>query len=91
MNDAILSWGDVKGDIHAVLFNSALIALFERPPQQSNDTCIHSPTHSFKSSSLLAYTRVKLEDIANGTYKNASHLTYHAHSEWTRKGFLSYR
>lgn len=36
--------------------------------------------------SRLAYTRVKLEDIANGTYKNASHLTYHAHSEWTRKG-----
>ena len=37
-NDAILSWGDVRGDVHAILFNSALIALFERPPQQSNNT-----------------------------------------------------
>jgi hypothetical protein len=45
-NDAILSWGDVKGDVHAVLFNSALIALFERPPQQANDTCNLS-FHSF--------------------------------------------
>jgi len=36
---------------------------------------------------VLAYTRVKIEDIANRTYKNASYLTYHAHTEWTRKGF----
>jgi hypothetical protein len=37
-NDAILSWGDVKGNVHAVLFNSAIIALFERPPQQTTKT-----------------------------------------------------
>ncbi len=37
---------------------------------------------------VLAYTTVKLGDIANGTYKNATYLTYHAHTEWTRKGFL---
>ncbi|CAF3380138.1 unnamed protein product [Rotaria sp. Silwood1] len=69
-NDAILSWGDVKGNVHAILFNSAIIALFERPPQQTNNA---------------AYTRVQLEDIANGNYKNASYLTYHAHTEWTRQ------
>ncbi|CAF3375554.1 unnamed protein product [Rotaria socialis] len=69
-NDAILSWGDVKGDVHAILFNSAIIALFERPPQQTNNA---------------AYTRVQLEDIENGIYKNASYLTYHAHAEWTRQ------
>ncbi|CAF0722370.1 unnamed protein product [Rotaria sordida] len=69
-NDAILSWGDVKGNVHAILFNSAIIALFERPPQQTNNA---------------AYTRVQLEDIANGNYKNASYLTYNAHTEWTRQ------
>lgn len=53
LNDAILSWGDVKGDIHAVLFNSAQIALFERPPQQSNDTCIHPLIHPLDFSSLV--------------------------------------
>jgi WD repeat-containing protein 49 len=37
-NDAILCWGDVKGNVHAILFNSAIIALFERPAQQTNDT-----------------------------------------------------
>jgi hypothetical protein len=37
-NDAILCWGDVKGHVHAILFNSSLIALFERPSQQ-NDAC----------------------------------------------------
>lgn len=91
-NDAILSWGDVKGNVHAVLFNSALIALFERPPQQSNENCIeffidlNSNVFSL-SFDFLAYTKVRLEDIANGTYKNASYITYHAHTEWTRKGF----
>jgi hypothetical protein len=44
-NDAILSWGDVKGNVHAILFNSALIALFERPPQQTNDTCLYFNIH----------------------------------------------
>ncbi|CAF0769160.1 unnamed protein product [Adineta steineri] len=69
-NDAILSWGDVQGNVHAIFFNSALIALIERPAQQTNDT---------------EYTKVRLEDIANGNYKNASYLTYNAHTEWTRK------
>lgn len=37
---------------------------------------------------FVAYTRVKLGDIANGSYKNASYLTYNAHTEWTRKGWI---
>lgn len=37
---------------------------------------------------LLAYTRVQLEDIKTGVYKNASYLTYHAHAEWTRQSLL---
>lgn len=43
----------------------------------------------FQSSYHLAYTRVQLEDIANGIYKNASYLTYHAHGEWTRQSAIS--
>ncbi|UJR35381.1 hypothetical protein I4U23_028138 [Adineta vaga] len=69
-NDAILCWGDVMGNVHAIFFNSALIALIERPPQQTSDA---------------EYTKVHLADIANGNYKNASYATYHAHGEWTRK------
>ncbi|CAF1205487.1 unnamed protein product [Adineta ricciae] len=70
LNDAILSWGDVKGNVHAIFFNSAVIALIERPARQTTDA---------------EYKKVQLADIANGNYKNASYATYHAHGEWTRK------
>ena len=30
-NDSILIWGDTNGEIHTIHFNSATIALFERP------------------------------------------------------------
>lgn len=37
-NDAILVWGDTNGAIHSIHFNSAKIALFERPsaPQKGD-------------------------------------------------------
>ena len=30
-NDSILTWGDTIGEVHSIHFNSATIALFERP------------------------------------------------------------
>jgi hypothetical protein len=38
-NDSILVWGDLKGYVHSIHFNSAKIALFERPSasNQGND------------------------------------------------------
>jgi hypothetical protein len=88
-NDAILCWGDVQGNVHAICFNSALIALIERPAQQTTDDglCFWILILLFRLCFLLEYTKVRLQDIANGNYKNASYLTYHAHSEWTRKSF----
>ena len=36
-NEAILSWGDTGGFVNAIQFNSATIALFERPPAPAGE------------------------------------------------------
>ena len=36
-NEAILSWGDTGGFVNALHFNSATIALFERPPAPAGE------------------------------------------------------
>ncbi|XP_034988262.2 WD repeat-containing protein 49 isoform X2 [Zootoca vivipara] len=36
-NDAILTMGDVCGQVHAIVFNTALISLFERPSHSTED------------------------------------------------------
>ena len=50
-NDAIILWGDTVGEVHIIFFNSATIALFERPTANTNNnksqsgsgiyTCVH--------------------------------------------------
>ena len=37
-NDSILLWGDTLGEVHIIFFNSATIALFERPTANSTNT-----------------------------------------------------
>ena len=37
VNEAILTWGDTGGTVNALHFNSANIALFERPPAPSGE------------------------------------------------------
>lgn len=36
-NEAILCWGDVGGYVNCLFFNSANIALFERPPAPAGE------------------------------------------------------
>ena len=36
-NEAILTWGDIGGRVNAIHFNSASIALFERPPAPAGE------------------------------------------------------
>lgn len=57
-NDAILCWGDVKGNVHALLFNSAIIALFERPSQQTSGT-----GRKFSSNKILFVYREKFSSL----------------------------
>lgn len=75
-NDAILVWGDVGGYVNILFFNSANIALFERPPApagEKQEPCLN----------------VQLKDITSGKYKNATYTKYEAHvekgkGEWVR-------
>ncbi|GFN83299.1 WD repeat-containing protein 49-like [Plakobranchus ocellatus] len=75
-NEAILVWGDVGGFVNILFFNSANIALFERPPApagEKQEPCLN----------------VQLKDIISGKYKNATYTKYEAHvekgkGEWVR-------
>ncbi|XP_035829374.1 uncharacterized protein LOC101863074 [Aplysia californica] len=70
-NDAILVWGDVGGFVNILFFNSANIALFERPPApagEKQEPCLN----------------VQLKDIVSGKYKNATYAKYEAHNEKNR-------
>ncbi|XP_053387026.1 WD repeat-containing protein 49-like isoform X3 [Mercenaria mercenaria] len=72
-NEAILVFGDVGGYVNALFFNSAQIALFERPPApagEKQETCLN----------------VDLHHIAIGKYKNVTYTKYQAHiKEWARQ------
>ncbi|CAL1538101.1 unnamed protein product [Lymnaea stagnalis] len=68
VNDAILVWGDVGGYVNILFFNSANIALFERPPAppgEKQEPCLN----------------IQLQDIVSGKYKNAAFAKYEAHNE----------
>ncbi|KAK7491119.1 hypothetical protein BaRGS_00017683, partial [Batillaria attramentaria] len=77
VNEAILVWGDVGGYVNILFFNSANIALFERPPApagEKQEPCLN----------------VHLHDILSGKYKNAVYAKYEAHrengrGEWVRE------
>lgn len=72
-NEAVLVFGDVGGYVNALFFNSAQIALFERPPApagEKQETCLN----------------VDLHQITTGTYKNVTYTKYEAHvKEWARQ------
>ncbi|KAK3590864.1 hypothetical protein CHS0354_033793 [Potamilus streckersoni] len=72
-NDAIIVFGDVGGYVNCLFFNSALIALFERPPApagEKQETCLN----------------VLLSDVAIDKYKNCSFTRYLGHDkEWVRQ------
>ncbi|XP_069101965.1 cilia- and flagella-associated protein 337-like isoform X5 [Argopecten irradians] len=73
-NEALLVWGDVGGFVNVIFFNSANIALFERPPAPAGE----------KQEPCLS---VQLQDvIAEHTYKNAKYTVHEAHKkEWVRQ------
>ncbi|XP_052213945.1 WD repeat-containing protein 49-like isoform X3 [Dreissena polymorpha] len=72
-NDAVLVFGDVGGFVNALFFNTAQIALFERPPApagEKQETCLN----------------VDLNQVASGKFKNVTYTKYHAHKkDWTRQ------
>ncbi|ELU05069.1 hypothetical protein CAPTEDRAFT_229382 [Capitella teleta] len=72
VNEAILTWGDTSGAVNALHFNSANIALFERPPAPSGEkqeTCLN----------------VHLKDVIKKKYKSARFTKHQGHSEWVRQ------
>jgi WD repeat-containing protein 49 len=72
-NDAILVWGDTNGLIHSIHFNSAKIALFERPSNESNE-----------NERQEICLKVNVNEIKD-KYKNANYFAYDAHPGWVRK------
>ncbi|KAL4216663.1 WD repeat-containing protein 49 [Mactra antiquata] len=72
-NEAVMVFGDVGGYVNSLFFNSAQIALFERPPApagEKQETCLN----------------VDLHHIAVGKYKNVTYTKYQAHDkEWARQ------
>ena len=69
---SILSFGDTGGNIYAIVFTNALIALFERPMQPAGTT---------KESCL----QIDIDEIEKGTYHHASFYRHSCHAEWVRK------
>eukprot|EP00112_Aurelia_sp_Birch-Aquarium-sp1_P013143 Seg278.9 transcript_id=Seg278.9/GoldUCD/mRNA.D3Y31 product="WD repeat-containing protein 49" protein_id=Seg278.9/GoldUCD/D3Y31 len=69
---SILSIGDTGGNIHAIVFTNAAIALFERPLQPAGskqETCLS----------------VDINDIMRGSYQHAHYYQHSCHTEWVRK------
>ncbi|XP_048581905.1 WD repeat-containing protein 49 isoform X2 [Nematostella vectensis] len=75
-NEAILAFGDVSGQVNALLFSAVNIALFDRPAQPAGskqDVCL----------------TVDIKDVSRGQYKNARLVKHHGHTEWTRQVMYS--
>ena len=69
---SILSIGDTGGNVYAIVFTNALIALFERPLQ---------PAGAKKESCLL----IDIDEIERGSYHHAKLYKHSCHVEWVRK------
>ncbi|XP_066477643.1 cilia- and flagella-associated protein 337 [Tiliqua scincoides] len=71
-NEAILTLGDVCGQVQAITFNTALISLFERPsssPEDENVTMI-----------------IKWQELVSGSHKCCYILRHKLHgNEWVRQ------
>jgi hypothetical protein len=81
-NDSILVWGDTEGSIHTLHFNSATIALFERPSNNSQNQ--NGPGKSQQSAINEICLEISIHEIKD-LYKNAIYLHYKAHSSWVRQ------
>ena len=69
---SILSFGDTGGNVHAIVFTNATIALFERPLQPAGskqETCL----------------QIDINDVAKCLYQHARYYTHDCHQEWVRK------
>lgn len=75
-NEAILVYGDVHGQVNALLFSAATMALFDRPSQPAGskqDVCLN----------------VNINDVNRGYYKNARFVKHQGHTEWARQVMYS--
>ncbi|PFX20038.1 WD repeat-containing protein 49-like isoform X1 [Stylophora pistillata] len=75
-NEAILVYGDVHGQVNALLFSAATMALFDRPSQPAGskqDVCLN----------------VNIQDVNRGYYKNARFVKHQGHTEWARQVMYS--
>uniref|UniRef100_K1QIQ2 Uncharacterized protein n=1 Tax=Magallana gigas TaxID=29159 RepID=K1QIQ2_MAGGI len=52
-NEAILCWGDVGGFVNCLFFNSANIALFERPPAPAGEKQGSARSRSYPMSEVI--------------------------------------
>ena len=69
---SIMSIGDTGGNVYAIVFTNALIALFERPMQ---------PAGTKKESCLL----IDIDEIVKGSYHHTKLYKHSCHLEWVRK------
>ena len=76
-NEAILAWSDTGGCVHALIFQSANIALFERPA---------APAGEKKQETLLS---IHLRNIVDGKYRNARYVHHSQHVDWARQVMYS--
>nr|XP_060623559.1 WD repeat-containing protein 49 [Anolis sagrei ordinatus] len=71
-NDAILTMGDVCGQVQAIAFNTAQISLFERPSSSSEDENV--------------MRTINWQELASGCHKCCSTLRHNFHGkEWIRQ------
>lgn len=76
LNEAILVFGDCHGQVNALLFSAATMALFDRPSQPAGskqDVCLN----------------VNIQDVNKGNYKNARFVKHQGHTEWARQVMYS--
>ena len=69
---SILSFADTGGNVHAIVFSNASIALFERPLQPAGS----------KQDSCLS---INIHDIAKCMHQYARYYQHSSHNEWVRK------
>lgn len=96
-NDAILLWGDTVGEVHILFFNSATIALFERPTANTNNNKSQNGSGTYfvsirKKNSILIIFLIFIIYLDNNSleinlndvkenFKNATYLHYKAHQK----------
>lgn len=77
LNEAILVYGDVGGQVSALCFSSAQIALFDRPQREASD--------SKQQNNATVY--VTLKELAKDTskHKNCRFIHHVGHKGWVRQ------